>query len=139
MKSGSSFRFMCTPTEWSGFAWMLIVIPSRASLCVADGGLAERAGRLLHRFHNVLVAGAPAQVSGEPLTNVGLARIGLMLEEGIGRQQHARRAVAALQAVLIPEALLQRVQFAVCREPFDGEDLVAVGLDGSQRKGVHCP
>src|SRR5262245_6061569 len=112
MKRGSSFRFMCTPTEWSGFACMLIVVPSRASLRVGSDRLVEHAGCLLHCLHDVLIAGAPTEVSGEPLTNISLARIGLMFQQRVGREQHARSAVAALQAVLIPEALLQRVQRA---------------------------
>jgi len=48
--------------------------------------------------------------------------------------QHARRAIAALQAVLLPEAFLDGVQLAVALEPLDGRDLTAVGL---HRHTVH--
>ena len=64
---------------------------------------------------------------------------GLMLQQRVRREQHAWRAVAALQAMLIPEALLQRVQLAAFREPLDREDLVAVGLCREHRARLHRP
>ena len=112
MKRGSSLRFM----RHADRVQRLRLNAHRRSLVrrylAGAGRLAERPGRLLHGFHDVVVAGAPAQVAGEPLANVGLARIRLVLQQRVRREQHAGRAVAALQAVLIPEALLQRVQLA---------------------------
>ena len=40
------------------------------------------------------------------------------------------RAVAALQAVVLPEGLLHRVQLVTVGQAFDGGDVGAVGLDG---------
>src|SRR4029077_13068908 len=51
----------------------------------------------------------------------------------------AWRAETALQAVLIPESLLQRVQLAACRQSLDREDLVAVGLRREHRAGLDRP
>ena len=63
--------------------------------------------------------------------------VGVVLQQRVRRQQHAGRAVAALQAVLIPEPLLERVQRAALRQPLDREDLVAVGLHREHRAGLH--
>src|ERR1700687_1669711 len=104
MKRGSSLRFMGTPTECSGFDWMVIAVPPDPLPGGADR-LSERRCRLLHRLDDVLIAGAPAQVSGEPFANIGLARIRLVFQQRVRCEQHAGCAVAALQTMLIPEAL----------------------------------
>jgi len=51
--------------------------------------------------------------------------------------QHARRAIAALQAVLLPEASWTGCSFAVALEPLDGRDLTAVGLPRQYRARLH--
>ena len=53
---------------------MCLVADADVTYVAAATGCAQRAGRLLHRLDDVLVAGAPAQVAGEPLADVGLAR-----------------------------------------------------------------
>src|SRR6185503_12285071 len=127
MKRGSSLRFIDTPTEYAGFASMVIAVSLvRCGLNSRRRRLAKDAGRLLHCLDDVLIAGTPAQVAGEPFADVGLARRGVALEQRIGGQQHAGRAVAALQAVLIPEPLLKRMQVPTRGQSFDGEDLVAL-------------
>ncbi len=51
---------------------------------------------------------------------------------------HARRAEAALQAVMLAERLLHRMQRrAVGGQPLDGLDLVAVGHDRERGAGLH--
>ena len=61
-----------------------------------------------------------------------------ILLQHIGRQhQKARRAVAALQAVVLDEGALQRMQFVAVGEPFDGADFLALGLDGEHQAGAH--
>ena len=62
---------------------------------------------------------------------------GVVLEQRVRREHHAGRAVAALQAVLVPERLLERVQRPALRQPLDRQDLVAVGLNGEHRAGLH--
>src|SRR5690606_28806312 len=53
------------------------------------------------------------------------------------RQNHARRAVAALQAVLLPERLLQSMESVAPGQPLDRGDLGALGLHRKQRAGLH--
>src|SRR5206468_790441 len=52
-------------------------------------------------------------------------------------QHHSRRAVAALQAVLLPEAFLDGMELAVLLEALDGRDLMAVGLDREEGARLH--
>src|SRR5262245_50810117 len=59
------------------------------------------------------------------------------LQEVARAHQHAGRAEAALQAVLLPEALLQRVERASLRQALDGLDRPAVGLDGEDSAALH--
>src|SRR5512139_1574657 len=66
----------------------------------------------LHGLDDVLVTRAAAQVAGDALADVLLARVRVFLQQAVGARDHAGRAVAALQAVLLVERLLQRVQRA---------------------------
>src|SRR5205823_11848799 len=47
--------------------------------------------------------------------------------------------VAALKAVFLPEAFLQRMEAAVGCEPLDRRDRRADGLDGEDRAGLRAP
>src|SRR5215468_7661985 len=97
------------------------------------GGMAallELLRGVLDRLDDVDVAGAAAEVPGDRLADLGLARVGVPGEERAAGHHHARRAVAALQAVLLPEALLDRVERRALLETLDCLDLAAVGLDG---------
>src|SRR5581483_932286 len=75
------------------------------------------AGRPLYGLDDVLVAGAAAEVTREPLANLALGGIGAAPQQIDGREDHARCAVAALQPVLVPEGLLQRVQRPLLGQP----------------------
>ena len=46
---------------------------------------------------DLVVAGAPAEVAGEPLTRLGLRRIRITVQQRLSSNQQARRAEAALQ------------------------------------------
>ncbi len=61
---------------------------------------------------------------------------GLLLQRVRRQHQEARRAEAALQAVVVDEGLLQRMQLLAVGEPFDGADLPAVGLDREHQAGA---
>src|SRR6266540_2761180 len=62
--------------------------------------------RPLHRLDDVLVAGAAADVPRDGPADVLLRRVRVLLEQGRRHQQHRRGAEAALQAVLLLEAVL---------------------------------
>src|SRR5882672_1066445 len=107
MKRSSSTRLRLEPSPP-----ILISSSARDSVGVVVTALSLRPELLCspeHRLHDVLVAGAPAQVAGKPPPHVFLCRVGVAVEQGLGGQHHARRAEAALQAVLLLEPLLDRV------------------------------
>ena len=59
-------------------------------------------------------------------------------EEVGGGHDHARRAKAALQAMMLAEGLLHRMQRrAIGGQPLDGLDLMTVGHHRKRRAGLH--
>src|SRR5256712_9146969 len=93
-------------------------------------------GRPLDRLDDVVVARAPAQVTLELVPDQLLRWLGVALEHLVDRHDHARRAEPALEPVLLPESLLDRVQLAVLRQPLDRHDIGAVRLDGEEGAGL---
>ena len=64
--------------------------------------------------------------------------LGFSSQERHQGHQEAGRAEAALQAVRLPERLLQRVELAgPRRQPLDRRQLAAVGLHGEHQAGAH--
>src|SRR6266550_8605302 len=63
--------------------------------------------RRLDRLDDVVVAGTAAEVALEPHADLLLGRVGVALEQLLGRHDHARRAEPALETMLVPEGLLQ--------------------------------
>ena len=86
--------------------------------------------RRAHGLDDVLITGATAQVRRQHVEQIVVADVGLALEHADRQHQKARRAKAALQAVMIHEGLLHDVQRLAIGEPFDGADLSAFGLYG---------
>src|SRR6187551_2631669 len=70
------------------------VVAMSAPLC---SRAAHGAGGVEDRLHDVLVAGAAAEVALEGLAYVLLGRRGVLLQEARRRHDHAGRAVAALE------------------------------------------
>src|ERR1700730_1612258 len=82
-----------------------------------------------HRANDLVVAGAAAQVAGEPITYFGFGRIGIAIEQRPRGYQNSGGADATLRSIEFEEIALQRMQFLALRHAFDGFDLFAVGLD----------
>src|SRR5437868_15369143 len=82
------------PVTSRGSSRRLMLLPKSVSPMMSP-----RLRGLLHRLHDVGVPGAAADVALEPGADLGLARIGVALEQVAGGDDHARRAEAALQAV----------------------------------------
>src|SRR5260221_13326415 len=114
MKRGSSLR----RTEWpkprtgaAGASGMALTHFLGARLLGTHRGLAAQRGRsVLNGFDDVHVARAAAQIARDTSPDFFLGRIGRRRKQRLRAQQHARRTEPALQAVLLEEALLQRVQ-----------------------------
>ena len=87
-----------------------------------------RLRRGVDRVHDVLVAGAAAQIAFEALADLFVLGLGLrsriclevMIMPGV-QKPHC-------SAVFVPERFLHRIQLAVGRKSFDGEHVRAIGL-----------
>ena len=51
---------------------------------------------IAHRAHDILVAGAAAEVALKAMADLIIARVGVLLQQVDSRHDHARRAVTAL-------------------------------------------
>jgi hypothetical protein len=99
--------------------------------------ISHLAGGVLNRFDDVLVAGAAAQIPFEPVANLVHAGIGIPIEYLRGGHDHSRRAVTALQTVLLPESFLHGMQISVCGHAFNGCDAGAISLNGKHRARLY--
>src|SRR5687767_2218586 len=86
---------------------------------------------------DVLVARAAAQVAGDRLPHLGLGRIRGLPQEARERHQEARRAEAALKAVMLAERLLKRIEPVAVGETLHGLDLAPVYLRREQQTRAH--
>src|SRR5580704_2600334 len=102
-------------------------------LAFAHGASAGRDG-----FDDVVVAGATAEIAFELVPDGRVVElVALAVDHVDGGHDHAGRAVAALQAVMLAERLLHGMQRAVRgRQALDGEDVGAVELPGEHGAGL---
>src|ERR1700760_362808 len=78
---------------------------------LCEVGLRHRPGAGGDRLHDVLVAGAAAEITLELLADRMLGQIMALAMDQVDRgHDHARRAEAALQTVMLAERLLHRMQ-----------------------------
>src|SRR5262245_61858572 len=109
MSRGSSRRLMDLPNMRSSVA-LAMAIPSLARLCRLLLGSGHRVGGPLDGLHDVVVPRAAAQVAFELVPDLLFGGLGVPLEHLVSGHDHARGAEPALQAVLLPEPLLDRMQ-----------------------------
>src|SRR5437660_11353311 len=83
------------------------------------GGSAHHRRRRFDRLDDVHVPGAPAEVALQTLSDVVIGRVWVLRQQVGGGQDESGRAVAALQSVLVPESLLERVQLPAAGEALD--------------------
>src|SRR5437899_11922715 len=81
---------------------------SVATLGLPFGGLAHLARRVVDGLHDVHVTRAAAQVPGDRLADLQLARRGVRGKEPDRGHHHSRRAEPGLKAVLLIAAVLDR-------------------------------
>src|SRR5712691_4141119 len=127
----SSVYFAC-PVTSRGSSRRLMPDPKiRDAMRASSTAHARRS--FLNRRDDVLVTGAAAEGAFDPMAHIGFSWMGIAFDQIVCGHDHARRAEAALQAVLVPESLLHRVQLAVRGEAFDGGDARPVGLHRQHR------
>ena len=85
----------------------------------------------------LVVADAPAEITGQRLFHLVLRRFGFLVEEGLCAHDHAGRAIPALKRGMIDECLLNGVEAARLRvsESFDGPYVLSVALDRKRHAG----
>src|SRR5262245_25378278 len=89
-------------------------------------------------FDDVVVAGAATDIAVELMADRLLVQIASMARNHVdGGHHHARRAEAALQAVVLLEGSLNGMQLTVAGEPLDGGDRRTRRLDGKDRAALH--
>ena len=84
----------------------------------------------------MFVAGAAAEVARDGGADLQLCRVGIAVQQGLGAQDKARRAEAALQRVVIDDGLLQRVQDAALGQPLDRRHPFARDGQGQHQAGI---
>src|ERR1700730_8284858 len=99
-------------------------------------GTVHRLGRGLNGLDDVHVPRAPAEIAFEALADLVLVRVRVLVEEVGGGHDEAGSAVPALEAVLIPERLLQWMQLAVLGHALDRGQALALGLDCEHRAAL---
>src|SRR5260370_30481120 len=86
--------------------------------------------------HDVVVAGAAANVAGEVVPDFPPRRVRVFLEQLAHAHDHPRCAETALQSVMFMESRLDRMQGATTRcEAFDGRDRGSICHDRENRAG----
>src|SRR2546423_4765096 len=97
---------------------------------------AHRPGGGLDGLDDVHVASTPAEVALESPADLVFGRVRVLGEEVGGGHDESRSAVPALQAVLVPDRLLDRVQLAILGHALDRLQALALGLDGEHRAAL---
>src|SRR5258706_1713773 len=132
MSRGSSRRWILAPPCWVP----PLSAPPRRDLGLPGRRPAHRLGCALDGLDDVHVARTPAEVAFEAPANLVLGRVWILFEK-VGRgHDESGRAVAALQSVLVPEGLLDRVELITFGHAFDGREAAAVCLDGEHRAAL---
>src|SRR5438128_766358 len=102
-------------------------------LCAHRGFATQLRGPVLDGFDDVHVAGTAAQVSRDAAADLVLRRARIGRKQRLGDHQHAWRAEAALEPMLLPEAFLERMELTSLFQTLDSFDLATVGLNRQQR------
>src|SRR4051794_10140491 len=84
-----------------------------------------------------MVAGAAADVALQLLPNGILDELAAIAIDDINRRHdHSRRAISALQSVVIAKRGLHRMQFVALRDALDRDDVGAAGLASQHSAGL---
>src|SRR5262245_30513543 len=84
-----------------------------------------------------MVTGTATEVAGDGLADLVVGGVGILLQQCLRREEDPGRAESALQPVVVPERLLERMQALAVGEPLDRRQLGAVHLDGEQQAAPH--
>src|SRR6202043_2644936 len=91
-----------------------------------------------NRLDDIVVTGATAEIAFELVPDrLVVELVALAVHDVDGGHDHARRAIAALQAMMLAECLLHGMQRAILRrQALDRGDLRAIDLPGKDGAGL---
>src|SRR5215469_10731578 len=81
-----------------------------------------------HGADDFVIAGAAAEIAGEPIARLFLSRILVLVEQRLRGDDEPRCAKATLQCGMLEELLLHRMQFVALGDALDRRDLAALGF-----------
>src|SRR5262245_21495683 len=90
-----------------------------------------------YRAHDINVARAHAEIAAEAGAYFVIARFCIVAQQFESREDHPRRAKAALQRMMLVKCHLQRMEFSLRPNPFNGGEFAAIGLRGEEQAGTH--
>ena len=82
------------------------------------------------------IAGAATEIAFECVGDLFPRRLRIVLKKLNAGQDHPGCAIAALQRVTLPKALLNGMQFPIAGQPFDRRHFSAIRLNGQERAGL---
>src|SRR5437763_2488679 len=91
-----------------------------------------------YSIDNVLIASTATDITRQGAANLLLAWVRVVLQQLIGGHQEARRTEATLEAMLLPESLLERMHLPVASQAFHRHHLVTVGLHCKHQARAHA-
>src|SRR5205085_536358 len=124
------------PTTRHNSASLIAAMRSRSSRNSSSIRSLLRHGGLFDGVNDLHVACTSAEIAGDGFLDLVARRLGVGVEQGAGGNQHAGRADAALRAAGFEEGLLKRVEAAIARQPFDGDDADVLQLADGDEAGV---
>src|SRR5262249_44509754 len=104
--------------------------------CSSHGTALNRANDGLDRREHLGVGAAAADVPAQVIADLVLGRGGVLAEQALHGHDHAPRAVAALERLVLQERLLDTVQLAVLGQPLDRRDLPVLDVAGQHETGA---
>src|SRR5579872_856590 len=92
--------------------------------------------RVTHSFDDPAVRATPAHIAFHVADNLLFAGIWRARKQCSRRNNHARRAIGALECFDIEKSLLYRMQAVSAAQPFDGDDFFPGGRGNRQQAGT---
>src|SRR5215831_690611 len=141
IKRGSSLRFTACPMPPTSGDVLGVMMPPPATASAERPSLTGRfpppylLRRILHRFDNVDIPRAPAQIAGDGPADLLFGWCSVVLQKRIAGHEHARCAEATLQTVLLPEPFLDGMQLSILLQAFHRQHIAPISLDGEERTG----
>jgi hypothetical protein len=91
----------------------------------------------LHRLDDVVIPGAPTEITFESGTYLVDRGIGIAVEQANRGHDHTWSAVSTLETVFLPERVLHGVKLAVVRETLDRLYRASIRLDSKHGARLH--